>query len=312
MSEGRPPVPPGAGTPGETSAGRERHVSASDGLRLFVRDFLPEASATPPGVPVVCLPGLTRDSRDFERLGAHVSRTVRPQRRVVAIDFRGRGRSERGDPDGYSIGRELDDVLDVMTALGIERAIMLGTSRGGLVTMQMAVLRPASIAGAVLNDVGPVIDGRGLLKIKNALEHAREPRDWEDAARLLAEAYRAQFPATDARGWAEMARRTYVDEGGRPVPAHDPALLDALRRIDFSHPLPKMWPQFDALAKAPLLTLRGANSDLLTAETMRQMQERCPAMHSHVVPDAGHAPSLGTEEELRVLARFFATVDATR
>lgn len=289
-------------------APRERHVSVSDGLRLFVRDFVPEPRGT--ALPLVCLPGLTRDGRDFVALARHFVTRAHTRRRVVAIDFRGRGRSDHdSDPGNYAIGQELQDMLDVLAALEIPEAIMIGTSRGGLVTMQMAAVRPALIAGAVLNDIGPDIGVRGLLKIKNALERIRAPEDWDDAASLLEEAYASQFPRLGRADWADMARRTYVDRSGRPVPPYDPELLKALARIDFSQRLPGMWPQFDALARVPLLVLRGENSDLLPQETLDEMKRRHPALACKVVADAGHVPSLDAAAQLELIEKFCDDVD---
>lgn len=288
---------------------RERFVSATDGLRLYARDYRP-AEADPHALPVMCLPGLTRDSRDFAGFARHLSGRAEPNRRVVALDFRGRGRSEHDtDPSRYNVGTEAQDVLDVATALGLERAILVGTSRGGLVSMILAALRPTFIAGTVLNDIGPEIPTPGLLALRDALSRTGEPQSWDDAAATLAAAYGDQFPGTDRAGWSRMARAIYAEENGRPVISYDKRLLDSLDALEADSALPPMWAQFDALATAPVFVMHGENSRILTREILGRMRERQPALRTMTVPDAGHVPSLTTPAELEALTDFFSTID---
>lgn len=300
---------PDAPAPG-AAAWRDIMVSASDGLQLHARDYGPTQGDR---LPVVCLPGLTRNCRDFHDLAACLSTGTAKPRRVVAMDFRGRGASgwDR-DWRRYAPLVEMADVLDLLVAARIERACFVGTSRGGIVSMLLGAARPAAIAAVVLNDVGPEIDGRGLLRIKNMLAATRAPRSWEDAAIGLREAYAAHFPGIDAAGWEAFARKTYDDRAGRPVRAFDPKLTRTLEAIDYNQPLPTLWPQFDSLAHVPVMVVHGTNSDILSRETVIRMQARRADLEVLEVADAGHAPMLTEPHELSRIAAFIAAADDRR
>lgn len=294
-------------TVAEAAEWREMRISAGDGLQLHARDYGPRDSDR---LPVVCLPGLTRNCRDFHDLAVFLSSHKSKPRRVVSMDFRGRGGSGwDGDWRRYAPLVELGDVLDLLVAAGIDRACFVGTSRGGMVTMLLAATRPTAIAAAVLNDVGPEIDGRGLLRIKNMLAATRAPRTWEEAATVLREAYEAHFPGIDDAGWEDFARKTYDDRDGKPARAFDPKLTKTLEAIDYNQPLPTMWPQFDGLANAPVMVIRGANSDILAADTLVRMRERRADLEVLEVADAGHAPMLVAQDELARIAAFVTAAD---
>ncbi|ESR23225.1 alpha/beta fold hydrolase [Lutibaculum baratangense] len=287
----------------------ERFVRAGDGLRLFVRDHRPRDAA--PRAPLVCLPGLTRDGRDFEALARHFTRHEQSSRRVVTIDFRGRGRSDHdADAANYNVLRETQDVIEALAALGIDHAVLIGTSRGGLVTMQLAATRPELVAGAVLNDIGPVLEISGLRKIGAALAATRAPSDWADAAHRLRSVYGADFPHVDEAGWAAMAARTYVERDGRPAAPYDERLATPLRDLPEDVSLPAMWPQFDALAASgPVLVLRGANSALLSQATVGAMLGRRHGVRALTVPDVGHPAPLATPAEFAAIETLLDEVD---
>ncbi|TCT11521.1 pimeloyl-ACP methyl ester carboxylesterase [Tepidamorphus gemmatus] len=291
-------------------AWRDITVSARDGLLLHARDYGPTGSDR---LPVVCLPGLTRTCRDFHELAVHLSSATGRPRRVVTMDFRGRGASgwDR-DWRRYAPLVEMEDVLDLLVAARIDRACFVGTSRGGIVAMLLGAARPTAIAAVVLNDVGPEIDGRGLLRIKNMLAATGAPRSWEDAVVGLRAAHAAHFPGIDAEGWEAFARKTYDDRNGRPVRAFDPKLTRTLEAIDYSQPLPTMWPQFDSLAHVPVMVVRGANSDILSRETVTRMQERRADLDVLEVADAGHAPMLVEPHILSRIAAFVAAADGRK
>lgn len=266
--------------------------TAPDGLDLYARIYGAHLRET---MPVVCLAGLTRNSRDFHGLAMHLSREAAHPRRVVTFDYRGRGRSGYArDWRSYDVATETQDVLAGLTVLGIDRAAFIGTSRGGLIIFALAAARPAAIGAVVLNDVGPVIEGLGLAQIRAFMENAPKPASFEEAATILRTAHGAAFTALDDGDWNRMARAIWRDEHGRPVADYDPKLSRTLKGIDFSRPLPVFWPQFQGLAKIAVLGIRGAGSTLLSAETFAEMGRRHPRFEGVTVDGQGHAPMLET------------------
>ena len=287
--------------------------SAGDGLRLHAADYGRHNPATRDRLPVVCLPGLTRNTRDFDDLARRLSTDPKAPRRVVSFDYRGRGRSGWDkDPTRYTIIVEAEDVLSGMAALGIEHAIFVGTSRGGLIMHVLAAMRPGVMAAGVLNDIGPVIEGAGLAQIKAYLSRMPQPKNWADAAQILAEAHSKSFPVLSEADWADFARAIYVEKDGRLVADFDPALLHGLAGVDLSTPLPTLWPQFEGLGGMPLLALRGENSTLLSSETLIEMKNRVPSLQTVTVTGHGHAPILHLSGIPDILTTFFATVDKQR
>jgi pimeloyl-ACP methyl ester carboxylesterase len=287
----------------------DHYVTARDGLRLHLREY---GARTAPGLPVVCLPGLARTAADFDRLAAALAGDPRRPRRVLALDYRGRGLSGHDpNPDNYSIPVELDDVLSVLTARSVESAVLVGTSRGGLILMAMAALRPGVIAGAVLNDIGPVLEPQGLMRIKGYVGQLPVPRDFADGAEILRRVSAGQFPRLTDADWLAAARRTWRQDHGRMIITYDTRLSHALASFDPAHPLPAMWPQFDALASVPLMVVRGANSDLLSAATVEAMRARRAAMTILEIPDQGHAPLLAEADTIARIADFVAQCTAT-
>lgn len=279
---------------------RDLFVTASDGLRLYARDYGPHAGPLP---PVVCLPGLARHSGDFHSLAARLAGDpVRP-RRVLSVDYRGRGRSERDrDWRRYDLKVELSDLLQVLIVAGIEEAIFIGTSRGGLLTMALSAARPALLKAVVLNDVGPVIEGRGLIRIRSYVGRLPAPRSFEEGAEILRRLNDAQFPAHGPEDWLSMAQGTWHEADGRLALSYDPALAKILESIDVETPLPPLWFMFEGLTRVPVLALRGENSDLLSAETFLAMSSRHPDLTAVTVAGQGHAPALGGETADAVVA----------
>jgi len=269
---------------------RDLYVSAFDGLRLYARDYGPQAA---PALPVVCLPGLARNSADFHDLALALAQDAERPRRVLALDYRGRGRSERDrDWKNYDLRIELNDTLQVLTAAGIEEAVFVGTSRGGLITMALGAARPALLRGVVLNDVGPVIDAKGLIRIRGYVGKLPQPRDMREAVQILKQSSSAHFPGLAEESWLKLARGTWVEENGRLVPAYDTALMKMLEALDLEAPLPALWALFGGLAHVPVLALRGAHSDILSAQALEAMAKAHPDLAAETVPDQGHAPLL--------------------
>jgi len=285
-------------------------LSAPDGLRLHARCYGRPSS---PALPVVCLPGLARTAADFETVAAALTGETERPRRVIALDYRGRGLSDYDrDPANYSFQTELADVLAVVTALEALPAVFLGTSRGGVLTMLLAALRPAAIAGVVLNDIGPVIEPKGLMRIKGYVGRMPQPKSIAEGAEILRRLFDAQFPRLTSEDWLAAARRTFKQQDGAWVPTYDVRLAKTMEGIDFERPLPALWKEFDALANVPLMVVRGANSDLLSAATVNAMRTRRSAMETFEVADQGHAPLLAEADVIGRIAEFVMACDARR
>jgi pimeloyl-ACP methyl ester carboxylesterase len=282
----------------------DHYVTAQDGLRLHVREY---GERIAPGLPVVCLPGLARTTADFDPLAVALAGDADHRRRVLAVDYRGRGLSGHDrDPGNYSIAVELTDLLAVLTARAVESAVFVGTSRGGLIAMLLAAKQPAVIAGVVLNDIGPVIEPQGLMRIKSYVGKLPQPRDFTEGADVLRRLLGSQFPRLGAADWLASAHRTWREQDGRLVLIYDPRLAESLASFDPDHPLPALWPQFDALAHVPLMVIRGANSDIFAAATLEAMRARRRETTVVEIPDQGHAPLLAEAETIAQIAAFVA------
>lgn len=283
-------------------------VTSQDGLKLHGRSYGPRASDH---VAVVCLAGLTRNSRDFHRLALFLAENPSRPRRVIALDYRGRGESESDrNWANYDPRVEAQDALDFLTAIGVHEAIFIGTSRGGLVIYALAALRPSMIRAAILNDIGPVIDARGLIRIRSYVGKLPAPNNFDEGADILKHLSDAQFTALGDEEWRRQARNTWREENGKLTPRYDAGLMKGLAQLDLEKPLPPLWPLFMALKDIPVLAIRGANSDLLAAETLSEMAKRHPDCESFTVPGQGHAPTLEDAPTLTRIETFIARVDA--
>jgi pimeloyl-ACP methyl ester carboxylesterase len=279
-------------------------ISAPDGLKLHARCHGRRGA---PGLPVVCLPGLARTAADFDALANVLANDAARPRRVIALDYRGRGQSGYDrDPARYNFQVEMADVLAVVTALDASPAIFVGTSRGGILTMLLAALRPSAIAGAVLNDIGPVIEPKGLMRIKGYVGKLPQPRSFEEGAEILRRLFDAQFPKLGPDDWLASAHRAFKQENGALVPTYDVNLAKTLEGVNFEKPFPPLWPQFDALANVPLMVIRGENSDILSPSTVEAMRARRAAMDTIEVPDQGHAPLLAEADTIARIGAFVA------
>ncbi|GIX12534.1 MAG: hydrolase [Paracoccaceae bacterium] len=269
---------------------------APDGRGLHVEDSGGD------GPPVLCLAGLTRDGRDFAPLAAHLAGRFR----VIRLDSRGRGGSDRAtDPAAeYTVEVEARDALWLTERLGLTRIGVVGTSRGGILGMAMAAARPGLVAALVLNDIGAEIAPEGLRRIAGRIGRAPDWPDFAAAARALAAENAAEFPGLPPAAWEAFARRTLAEADGRPVLSYDPALAVTIPPLPDDAPPVDLWPLFSAIGETPVLVLRGANSDILTAATLARMRAARPDLEAVTIPDRGHAPFLDEPEAVAAIVRF--------
>ena len=285
----------------------EIFFTARDGLRLYARHYPAKRAG---GLrPVLCLAGLTRNSRDFDAVASALSQYAQAPRDVYTLDIRGRGSSEH-DPDwkNYAVPIEVHDVIDFMTMAGLHDAGIIGTSRGGLIAMVLAAVQPTCIGAVVLNDIGPVIETDGLVRIAGYVGRIPLPKTWSEAGRAVRDLNRRDFPNLSDADAETFARQLYNERNGKPAPGYDAKLSKSLSVLD--GPMPKLWPQFETLKRVPVLVIRGGNSDILSAATVAEMQERHPKLACIVVPGEGHAPLLRDAPTLSTIAQFFSETDA--
>jgi pimeloyl-ACP methyl ester carboxylesterase len=281
--------------------------TSRDGLALHARDYVPTAPVT--GVPVICLHGLTRNARDFEDLAPRIAALGR---RVIAVDVRGRGRSARDpQPLNYHPGTYAMDLVALLEATGIARAVFVGTSMGGIITMVLASIRPEAIAGAVLNDVGPQLSPVGLARIGGYVGGGSAFADWDAAAAYAKAINGAAFPHYIDADWAVFARRLVdATPDGALVLAYDPDIAAPFKAIDPDAPPADMTPLFRALAACgPLLLVRGGISDLIDPPIVERMRAAAPDMAYAEVPGVGHAPTLSEPQAWHAIATFLARAD---
>ena len=283
----------------------EKTWTSPDGLELYFRDY-GEASERP---PVICLHGLTRNSRDFAELAAHIAGQGW---RVLVPDMRGRGKSEyASDSATYAVPIYVGDLLALLAQEEIERFVSIGTSMGGIITMVLAAMQPGKIAGAVLNDIGPVIETEGLDRIKNYVGQGRSFPTWMHAARTLQDLHGPSHPKYGIEDWLSMAKRSMVVGGsGRIVFDYDMKIAEPILAAgsDAAAVPPDMWPAFEALAGKPLLVVRGGISALFSSDTLAEMHRRIPDMRSVTVDEVGHAPMMDETEVRAAIDALLAQV----
>lgn len=262
-------------------------IRLESGLTLFCREF-PALDETAIGTPILCLPGLTRNSQDFAALAEHLQR----RHRVLALDLRGRGRSDH-DPNwrNYRLDIYVADVTAALDHFGIHQVIIIGTSLGGLIGMFFGAANPARLRALVLNDIGPELDPVGMQRIASGVGEAVPASSWQQAAEHTALAHAAVLPDYQAADWLAFAKRIYRErDDGLIVRDMDPAIGRALRETE--NQSADFWSVFHMLDNIPLLALRGELSDLFSAATLAAMQEQHPCMQTAVIARRGHAPTL--------------------
>lgn len=286
----------------------DRTWQSADGLILHFRDYAARGEdADEMRPPVICLHGLTRNGRDFEDLAEHLSGQGW---RVLTPDVRGRGKSDYApDSATYALPTYVADLMTLLEQEGITQFVPIGTSMGGLMTMLLAGIAPDRIAGAVLNDIGPVIETDGLDKIKSYVGQGRSFPTWLHAARALEEVQTANFPNFEIEDWLTMAKRGMVlGNNGRIAFDYDMKIAEPILSADAAAVPPDLWPAFEALAGRPLLFVRGAISSLFSEGTFAEMQRRIPTARAVTVEGVGHAPTLDEPEVREAIDALLAGI----
>lgn len=271
--------------------------TTSDGLTLHYED-----DGT--GRPVLCLAGLTRNSTDFTYLAPHLTQT-----RLIRLDYRGRGQSDY-DPTfmNYNILREGQDAIELLDHLRLDKVVIIGTSRGGLIAMALSLSHPQRLSGVVLNDIGPEVAATGLERIMDYVGKEPPFADLDTAAQALMAGHATDFPGAPLSRWREQAEFMWHEKPGGGVGLrYDANLRDALIGQAGVGEAPDLWQLFDGLANIPLAVIRGANSDLLSAETLEKMQARHPNLIATTVPDRGHVPFLDESQALQAITQLLET-----
>jgi pimeloyl-ACP methyl ester carboxylesterase len=282
----------------------ERRWNSADGLSLYARDYA--AASGPARLPVIAIHGLTRNSADFDSIAPLIAQSGR---RVLAVDIRGRGQSDRApDPMTYQPQVYAQDIVALLRDLGIERAVFLGTSMGGLITMGLAAIRSKVIAAAIINDVGPEVAQEGLARIAAYAGQPVEINTWADAAAYVRKLNAVALPHYSDADWDAFARRTFrIGTEGTPVPDYDPDIMAPIRAAGAKALVPNLWPFFTRLARGrPTLLVRGETSDLLSPEIAARMRKRAPKMDFVEVPGVGHAPMLDEPEAKAAIFPFLS------
>ncbi|MBL8512335.1 MAG: alpha/beta hydrolase [Betaproteobacteria bacterium] len=274
---------------------------SQDGLRLYARDY---PGPTPDASTILCLPGLTRNSKDF----ALLAETLQKKYRILCPEQRGRGRSARDpDPTRYRLDCYVQDMQTLLDLLGVAEVTLIGTSLGGLMSMILMGVDSSRIRAAVLNDVGPEVDPKGLARIASYVGKTEPARDWDSAIEQTARINGIAFPDYSRADWAAMARDLYVQVQATPVLDYDPAIAQGIAN---GTAVGNLWPLVEAMPPKPVLIIRGETSDILSAETVDKMLRCLPQAKAVVVPQRGHAPTLSEPSARREIERFLTDVYA--
>lgn len=267
----------------------DNYFTNTDGLQQYYRDYNTAGDDAP---VVLCMPGLTRNSKDYEDAAQHLSKSCR----VICIENRGRGNSDWDpDPSRYRPDVYVADVMHLLNQLGIKHIIAFGTSLGGLMTIMMAAMHTGLLKGAIINDIGPEIDPKGIERIKSYVGKGTPPENWKQAIAAVKTANSGVYPKFDEAEWEWFTRKLFKEEDGKPVAQYDPAISKNFEETE-DQSAPDLWPVFDLMKTVPTVVLRGALSDILSAETLDRMAKVHPDLTPVVVPDKGHVPLMAEPE----------------
>jgi pimeloyl-ACP methyl ester carboxylesterase len=272
-----------------------------DGLRLYARDYGCRDPDRVDPATILCMHGLTRNCADFADLAEHLCERYR----VIAVDQRGRGRSDNdADVANYTPVTYVRDMFTLLDKLDLDRVILVGTSMGGLMSFLMAATQPGRVMAMVINDIGPEVDPRGLERIKGYVGKADRVDNWEQAVAQARAVNEIAFPDFSDSQWLDFTRGIYREEDGVPVLAYDPAIAEPLAEEDSGAVPPDLWPLFESLSALPMLVVRGALSDILSANCVEEMHRRNPDLQVAEIPNRGHAPTLTEPASLVAIDAF--------
>jgi pimeloyl-ACP methyl ester carboxylesterase len=277
---------------------RDGYFTNPDGLQQHYRDYNTAGDDAP---VVLCMPGLTRNARDFEDIAAHLADRCR----VICAEQRGRGDSDWDpQPSRYLPVTYVADMIALLDHLRVRQVIAIGTSLGGLMTLLIQALHPGRLQAAVINDIGPEIDPKGIERIKSYVGKGSPPQDWDEVIASVKTANSGVYPHFSEEDWAWFARKLYGDRDGRPAALYDPAISQNFENDD-SQSAPDLWPVFAASHSIPMVVLRGELSDILMASTLERMAQEHPDLVPVIVPGLGHVPLM---RERKVQAAIDALV----
>lgn len=276
---------------------------SKDGLRLHYRDY--SASPRSRQLPILCIPGLTRNARDFEKVADRLA----GKRRIIVVELRGRGESAPAkDPMSYVPATYLEDLSALIGQRGLDRFILFGTSLGGIMSMLITATHPGKVAGVLLNDIGPEINPAGLARIRAYVGKSGSYPTWLHAARALSEAHGIAYPDYTLEQWLDMAKRLcHLTAAGRIVMDYDGGIAEPFR-VPGNEAGGDLWPLLDAMKPIPSLLVRGGISDMLSAETADSMVQTLPLMERVDLPRIGHAPTLFEPASEAAIDRLLARI----
>lgn len=279
---------------------------SDDGLRLYARDYACRDRDRQEPATLLCMHGLTRNCADFADLAEHLCERYR----VVAVDQRGRGRSDY-DPEvsNYTPLTYVRDMFTLLERLDLQEVILVGTSMGGLMSFLMATTQPGRVRAMIINDIGPELDPLGIERIKGYVGKAAPVSSWEEAVAQARSINEVAFPDFSDREWLDFTRGIYREEDGVPVLAYDPAIAQPMTDEGSDAVPPDLWPVFDTVTAIPMLVVRGAHSDILAPECVQTMQRRKPDLHVAEIPNRGHAPTLTEPASFVAIDAFLGLLD---
>ena len=271
---------------------------SADGLKLYARDYAHPA----PRLTLLCMHGLTRNSADFEGVAGHLAE----DHRLVVVDQRGRGLSDwDSNTANYQPAVYVQDMFRLLDKLELDQVVLMGTSMGGLMSMIMVAMQPGRFKGVILNDIGPVIDPAGLERIKGYVGKSGPVASWDEAVAQTRDINGKEFPDFSDEDWLRFTRALYrEDDSGVPVLAYDPAISQPMASDEEAAIPPDLWPAFDTLAPLPTLVVRGALSDILSADCVAEMRARKPDLRVAEIAGRGHAPTLDEPASLAAINDF--------
>lgn len=277
--------------------------NGDDGLRLYARDYAHKT----PGHVIICLPGLSRNSKDFSQLCEHLNKSYR----VLAVDFRGRGKSDYdNNPTNYQPAVYMGDMLALLNSLQLEKVILIGTSLGGLVSMLLTSVASDRIAAVILNDIGPEINLDGLERIKNYIGKDAPCHSWNEAITAVKAVHGSEYPDFTQQQWRDFANNLYrEDDSGNIFLDYDKAIAVPMQSEDNqASAAVDLWPVFEAMTKLPLLLIRGKFSDILSTDCVDKIRQRHPRLHYCELSNRGHAPLLTEPPCIKAIDHFLATI----